>query len=415
MNSNTQTRSLLSNAVTLADMIGFELLGTDLSKDVETGLKDALDSSTVFHEGSDPLSIFRATVQASIREIETDERGRLFQRFLRDGPYESEGDIPAELCNQRLTDDETASVIAFIYSFMVNSFKGAVAELLAVKACLHLLKQLQKNRELPRNARLYVSDVVSVHRAKGKGFLKGADLYFLIEKHRSDAASSITVAGVTEVKSYIRSKNRLRKQLDHHVQRARRGLRVDGVDYPAEKVNVGYGRDRRVVRIAVVPSNWKLPRSFRFEDSEGSRTLHVDASKPLQQDDEVTQTGDNKWRITLRWLKEALAEAAYEMTFWYMEKIGDVIYSKSMPKGWEDMSPSEAGRNAAKMMLYYAILRCRTIREEQRAIALYNSYGYGYAIGMNYKNAEGRREMLWPEDLDQILIAGKTKSGCIIR
>jgi hypothetical protein len=144
MNSNAQTRSLLSNAVTLADMIGFELLGADLSKDVETGLKDALDSSTVFHEGNDPLSIFRATVQASIREIETDERGRLFQRFLRDGPYEREGDIPAELCNQRLTDDETASVITFIYSFMVNSFKGAVAELLAVKACLHVLKQLQK-------------------------------------------------------------------------------------------------------------------------------------------------------------------------------------------------------------------------------------------------------------------------------
>jgi len=79
------------------------------------------------------------------------------------------------------------------------------------------------------------------------------------------------------------------------------------------------------------------------------------------------------------------------------------------------MNPAEAGRNAAKMMLYYAILRCRTIREEQRAIALYNSYGYGYALGMNYKNTEGRREMLWPQDLDQILVAGKTESGCIVR
>jgi hypothetical protein len=62
------------------------------------------------------------------------------------------------------------------------------------------------------------------------------------------------------------------------------------------------------------------------------------------------------------------------MTFWYMEKIGEVIYSKFVPKGWEEMTPAEAGRNAAKMMLYYAILRCRTMREEQRAIALYNSY-----------------------------------------
>ena len=137
--------------------------------------------------------------------------------------------------------------------------------------------------------------------------------------------------------------------------------------------------------------------------------------QPSREDDEIKQVGDNEWRITLRWSKEALAEAAYEMTFWYMEKIGEIIYSKSLPKGWEKMTPAEAGRNAAKMMLYYAILRCRSIREEQRAIALYNSYGYGYALGMNYKNAEGRREMLWPQDLDEILSAGKTKNGCTLR
>ena len=88
------------------------------------------------------------------------------------------------------------------------------------------------------------------------------------------------------------------------------------------------------------------------------------------------------------------------MTFWYMQKIGEVIYSTTVPKGWEEMSPAEAGRNAAKMMLYYAILRCRSMREEQRAIALYNAYGFGYAIGTSFKNAEGRREMLWPQDLD---------------
>jgi hypothetical protein len=34
---------------------------------------------------------------------------------------------------------------------------------------------------------------------------------------------------------------------------------------------------------------------------------------------------------------------------------------------------------------------------------------------MNYKNAEGRREMLWPKDLDEILSAGRTKNGCTIR
>ena len=123
-------------------------------------------------------------------------------------------------------------------------------------------------------------------------------------------------------------------------------------------------------------------------------------------------TGNDEWRINLRWSKEALAEAAYEMTFWYMEKIGELIYSDSKPNGWEEMSPGEAGRNAAKMMLYYALLRCRTTREAQRAIALYNTYGFGYALGMNFRNAEGKREMLWFQDLDEIMSNGKTKYGC---
>ncbi|REJ88245.1 MAG: hypothetical protein DWQ35_19900 [Planctomycetota bacterium] len=407
--------TLIAESGSLVDSVGFDLIGSDLGKDVESALQVALAGGAVFPNGTDPILIFREALSASIRDIESHPRGRLFQEFLRKGPYEDVGEIPTKLIGQRLSDAESASAITFIYSHMVNCFKGAVAELLAARACLHVLQQLQQNRELPANARLYVGDAVGVHRTKGKGLLKGADLYVLIEEPRSDAASSIAVAGVTEVKSYIKSKSSLRKQLDQHVRRAKRGLRVDDVDYPAEKVDVGYGRDRRVVCISVLPSDWKLPRSFRFEDSKNGRLLHVDGGELPEAEDEITQIEDDEWRITLRWSAEALAEAGYEMTFWYMEKIGEVIYSKSVPKGWEEMNSAEAGRNAAKMMLYYAILRCRTIRERQRAIALYNSYGYGYALGMNYKNADGRREMLWPQDLDQISVAGKTESGCTIR
>ncbi len=67
------------------------------------------------------------------------------------------------------------------------------------------------------------------------------------------------------------------------------------------------------------------------------------------------------------------------------------------------------------MMLYYAILRCRTAREEQRAIALYNSYGFGYALGMNFKNKDGRRDILWFEDLEEILPSDRTNEGGTIR
>jgi hypothetical protein len=187
------------------------------------------------------------------------------------------------------------------------------------------------------------------------------------------------------------------------------------VDYPKEKVKIGCGADRRVFRIFVVPGAWKLPRTFRFVNSKTGRILHVEPAKPRTTDDEIVQVGDDEWYITLRWSMEALAQAAFEMTFWYMEKVGEVIYSEAVPKAWDKITPSEAGRNAVKMMLYYALLRCCTDREEQRAIALYNSYCFGYSLGMNFKNAKGRREMLWIEDLDEILTAGKTKYGSILR
>ncbi len=402
-----------SDTKSLADTVGFELLGPDLGYDVESALKSAMEGGAVFPDGTNPLVIFRNTLASSITDIETHPRGRLFQEFLLKGPYEDSGEIPAELVEQRLSDADTASAITFIYSHMVNCFKGAVTELLATKICVQLVKRLQRSGQLPSNARFYIGDSVKVHRVGGKGLLKGGDQHILIEEGRAGEDSSITVAGVTEVKSYIPSHRRLRKQLDRHLRRTKLGLRVDGVDYPKENVKIGYGSERRIFRIFVVPSGWKLLRTFRFENSETGRILHVEPAKPLD-DDKITQIENDEWYITLKWSREALAQAAYEMTFWYMAKVGEVIYSEAMPKAWEKMTPSEAGRNAVKMMLYYALLRCRTVREEQKAIALYNSYCFGYALGMNFKNEKGRREMLWIEDLDEILSAGKTKHGCIL-
>jgi len=405
---------MTSDTESLANTVGFELISSEIGCDLNSALGAALGGGAVFPDGSDPLSIFRKTLSTSITDIETHPRGKLFQEFLRKGPYGDSGEIPAEMVDQYLSDAETISVITFIYSHMVNCFKGAVTELLASNACMRLMQYLQRNGDLPANARLYVGDSVGVHRPNGKGVLKGGDLHILVDEGEAGGDAGITVAGVVEVKSYIPSQNRLREQLDRHVRRVASGLRVDGVDYSAKNVNVGYGPRRRVTHITVVPSDWKLPRSFRFEVLESGHMLRVEPGIP-RKDDEITQNRDDEWRITLKWSKESLAQAAFEMTFWYMEKVGEVIYSESVPSAWKNMTPAEAGRNAAKMMLYYALLRCSTGREQQRAIALYNSYCFGYALGMNFRNAKGRREMLWVEDLDEILTAGKTKHGCILR
>jgi hypothetical protein len=398
---------MIPDTRSLADTVGFEILGKALGKDVEVSLGKAIAAGVVFHSGSDPLTVFREALSESIRTIETNERNILFQRFLRDGPYEDNGKIPPEIVSKRLCDDETAAAIIFIYYRVINFFQGALAELLAAAPCCEVLRTLKREGVLAKAAKLYVGDVVGVHRQNQKGILKGADFHILIEEPQR-----LTVAGVAEIKSYFQSEKRLKAQLDKHLLRAKEGLRVNDTDYPPENVSVGYGKKRLAVRIAVLPDDWKLPRTFRFKATKRGRSLIVDPGVPAKQGDQIERIKDDRWQITLKWSKEALAAAAYEITFWYMGKVGEAIYSHGVPKEWAEMTPAEAGRNAAKMMLYYAILRCRTRFERQRAIALYNSYGFGYALGTSFKNAEGRREMLWPEDLDEILVDGYTKHGC---
>ena len=83
------------------------------------------------------------------------------------------------------------------------------------------------------------------------------------------------------------------------------------------------------------------------------------------------------------------------------------------------MTPFEAGCNASKMMLNLAVARLASDRpgisrfkcwtQYQLAVGLYNTFSFGYALGMNFRNKESRaRELLSPEDLDEILEFGRT-------
>ncbi len=58
------------------------------------------------------------------------------------------------------------------------------------------------------------------------------------------------------------------------------------------------------------------------------------AKPPIQT--QYKEVEPSLWKITLAWSQEALEQAAYEMTFWYMSQVGKHIYeTKSLPKGWE--------------------------------------------------------------------------------
>jgi len=308
------------------------------------------------------------------------------------------------------SSDLAAAAIRFIYYRVINYFQGALAELLAVEPCAQLMKKLQGEGRIPPESRIYVGDIIAASVVGRSGFAKGADMHILAIKRSATKIASVEVVGVVEVKSYQASQSKVLKQSREHLRRVALGMRVGNEICSPKHINIGCESKRKPIRVAVVPASWTLPRTFRFDGS----SLIVDSGVPFNEEARLVSKSVNEWRIILPWSCEGLAQAAYGMTFWYMGKIGEIIYKERVPKEWSEMTPAEAGRNAIKMMLYYAIMRCRTKWEEQRAIALYNSYGYGYALGMNYKNTNGRREMLWPEDLREIAVHGTNNQGCTI-
>lgn len=411
-------------ARSLAETVGFDFIGHELGDALHAALRHALRAYAVFSSPHEPLGLFREAIATAIGRITADRRWDLFQRFLKHGPKDVEDRLPK---SGQLTEAETARVVAFVSGHMVNSFQGAITELLAAAPCTQILQTMQSEGRLPAEARLYVGDAVLPVRLRGKDIAKGADMHFLaisLDGH-------VAVLGVAEVKSYFCRDELLDQQLDQHIARARRGLRIGDRDFPSKAIRIGHGPRRDVVRIAVLPGTWLLPRELHWRQEGDVRVPEVAPGSPADPSDIITRLSDTEWRVVLRWSREALAEAAYEMTFWFMSKIGEEIYRDGVPQEWEPMTPAEAGYNAAKEKLYYAIrpyavkarehlenegpaLTRRENLEMQRAVALYNSYCFGYVLGMNFRDPQGKREMLWPEDLDEIIENGKTRSGCRI-
>jgi hypothetical protein len=399
-----------SYAEQIASSFSPQILGPELANDVLLAIRSALSADVVFARANTPESILRGAVATAITNIE--DRASQLRRFLRDGPYERDGDIPPNLQGQRLTDEETSRVVTFIYSHVVNCFQGSLAELLALEPCSQLVQDLKADGKLPASARLYLSDAVLLSVKSEEKFHKAADMHAIrIEEGKLPIA---VIHGVVEVKSYPCSSTRLKSQLAKHVSRATQGSLVC-ITRDKDRSELPGDCTQNVFTVAVTPAAWKLSRNFSFFQKEGKSFLHTEESKPPTVNHVRKQIGANSWHIFLRWSKEALAAAAYEVTYWYMEKLGEAIFSEKLPATLSRRTPAEAGKNAAKMMLYYAIPRSISSRSEQRAIALYNTYCFGYALGMNFRDRKGRREMLWIEDLHEIDRNGSTKYGSKIR
>lgn len=371
------------------------VVGNDrLASAIYGSIRVALDSPFVhLNAQAKAWQVFESSLKAAIRDIETDPRGKLFRRLIEFGPHHPD-DPKAETSDGEtvLSDPECGKAVTFIFSHMVNRFKGELAELLALEPCIRLIEQQKSNGSLPADIRLHWGGAVEERRWLGTeghgcwgGFCKGAD--GLITRTASD---EIDACGIVEVKSMQQSQRRLLNQIGHHIRRLKGGVRLSGAETDHRKIVVRPD----VLRIMVIPSTWKLSRDFRWEEGEhGGRKMVFTPSAPPDAA-APESVGHAAWRITLNWSQEALEQAAYEMTFGYMAEVGRHVFTgKSLPKGWEGFTPEEAGYNAIKMMLYYMPLRYLSARHARLAIKLYNVYSFGYPIGVDSK------EMIWPEDL----------------
>lgn len=378
----------------ITEIIHNPLLARDIYRSIEIGL----DSSLVNVKGKTVWDVFKYSLDTAIRDIENHPRGDLFRRLIEYGPLDS--DRPRQTTSDGetfLSYPECGQAVQFIFSHMVNRFKGELAELLSIGPCLELVEKLQQSKDLSRSVELYFGDTIQEHRQidsgnikRWGGLTKGADglIIEMIKRKNKSQEMDLNVHGVIEIKSMTLSREKLIKQIEHHLTRLNGGVKLGEYYWKEKQISI-----INPLSIMIIPSTWKISREWSRKDTAtGWKLVFPDPQEPPSPTrfDEVQS---NQWLITLSWSKEALEQAAYEMTFWYMSQVGKVIYAnKPLPKEWEDMTPEEAGYNSIKMMLYYLILRYISKYQGQRAIKLYNAYSFGYPLAVD------ATDMLWPED-----------------
>ncbi len=161
INNYNQTKIIVNE-------ISFDFLPIEMSRDLKSSIEFGISNDVKFLSSYDSLSIFRNAVAQAITDIE--ERGVILCRFLKNGPYWEDGEIPVKYSNLCLSDEETRKAISFIYGHMVNSFQGQLAELLAIKPCVALIKNLSLHKRPLTEASLFIGDSILPARIKKRGF-----------------------------------------------------------------------------------------------------------------------------------------------------------------------------------------------------------------------------------------------------
>ena len=313
---------------------------------------------------------FAAMVHRVARDFESHPLREQFIQLLQD--------------ERELLDDQIPPLVEYLYSSVVNNFKGEIAELLS-RSIIH---RFAKRLGLPVS---FVSGwEIAEPKLKAHQLIwaKGADGLLIVKGPR------LGIAGVIEIKSYRRKAEKMQLQAAKHVRRLRRALRIG----PRELTNEAYD--------FILSDGERVPASSAFDVNVASLCIRTPSS-PLTK---AALTDGSSAIAELPFTKDEVSKAAFAMTEWFLARLGPVVFHLpdeprpgTVLTGWPNSSLEDAGRWATREAFHHMAGRLERYRIRNDSLrtqrALRNTYWLYNAMGWGYEHARGDR-MVWGSDLE---------------
>jgi len=300
-----------------------------------------------------------------------------------EGKFENSRNYPVVLQfiqdHSKLRDDEIMRLFEFIYSSLVNKFKGELGEVLARPSMLAFLKMLPSGAELVSGPELASRQLRRRH-----GWYPAADAFFFVRSN-----DIFEVVAVAEVKSKATPLDELREQVAKHILRLRRGLRLRSEEIPPEAIRLRMADGRSTPIEHVDESVARTVTSLMIVPFKAASD-HLPVPHPEHA---------HIWFAELPYGQDDITEAAYRFMSWYFGRIGPKVFyyraegdrppdDRRRPAAHDHLSLEENGAHAFLEAIYFAALRKGFDPRErpprgrrtpwQTLLWLYNSLGFGY-------------------------------------
>jgi hypothetical protein len=280
--------------------------------------------------------------------------------------------------HSRLTDREIAKLLEFIYSKLVNKFKGELGEVLAARTIFEFGSQLGADITV-----LHGSWLSARQLRRSGGWYDAADALYCKRE-----GNVLDVVAIAEVKSKSTPLEDMRNQVAKNIQRLRRGLRLRGEEIPPERIRVT-ANGRTVAAVDV--------------DEDHARAVTALLIVPQARAENGASIRDpavsHLWHAELPYEQDVITEAAYRFTSWYFSGVGPKVFyylrdgkpapgDLRVPAPHQDLPLEENGGHAFMEAVYHTALRKAFDPHEKPApgrrtawqtlLWIYNSMGFGW-------------------------------------